>query len=190
MKYTLTYDSLLYKILGKVLATLYDNNLGGDQHMSETNMTTNVFELHGELETWRMSLPACVTFCISGKTLISTSDGNSHLKRYRTVLALRFYHVQSLLFRPVLVRILENLRKTKPSNEPGPITSTSKQRPFGVAQQIMTQNCLCAAKELIRLVFEVLTTPNLGRTYLGAWWFTLYYGTFAFSHPATHSARS
>ncbi|KAH0279183.1 hypothetical protein KCU91_g1929, partial [Aureobasidium melanogenum] len=157
----------LYKVLSDVLGQLYDNNLDCGPVMNEVDLAMRVFNLEQDLNRWQMFLDPRLTL----QTLESLRplEDESLLKvtRCRTILTIRYHHLEVLLHRPFLVKSLDLLvKKTSQVQLPASVTNMA-------ANSIKT--CVTSAETSITMVYRILTQPGLGKHMLGAWWFTLFY---------------
>ncbi|CAG9939071.1 unnamed protein product [Clonostachys rosea f. rosea IK726] len=158
-----TEATLLYRVLWKIVATLYGHNLASVETPPETWMITQIFQLEQELNNWASALPSPL-FLRSSTNLPEEGDVQDDvLERFRVVLSLRYLSVQLLLYRPVLA---DSLARG---------TSGEKQRSVSKVQANFNFMCVQVAEDIINIIHAVLTKPGLGRHLMGAWWFTLYY---------------
>lgn len=151
-------DRLLYGVLWKIQAALYGHNLGCDEMQSETSIITSIFQLEQEINEWHRLLPSCL--CPHSHAGLA-KVGPSTVERFRFILTLRYFNVQLLLYRPVFILSLE-------TRDPNAATVKHMQLSFN-------RTFVQAAENTIDLIHTVLTKPHLGRHFIGAWWFTLYY---------------
>lgn len=162
--------SELYKVLSDVLGQLYDSNLGCGPAINEVDLAMRVFNLEQDLNRWQMLLdPRLALQTIEG--LRPMEDGRLlKVMRCRTILTIRYHHLEVLLHRPFLVKSLDLLAKR----------TSQEQLPASVANMAANsiRTCVKSAEISITMVFKILTQPGLGKSMLGAWWFTLFYGKF------------
>ncbi|OAR02365.1 hypothetical protein LLEC1_02448 [Akanthomyces lecanii] len=167
---------LLYKILWKILAKLYGNNLGCQNIDYSHGLAGTVFQLSQELEDWQKSLPPAMAVwsaakltntCQPSQSEMQTQDDDPVLVRFHLILTLRFLYVQILLYRPVLSFVLRDKVEGNATTSHG----------YSIAT-VFAQNCLTAAEDIIRLSHNILSRPTMGSRVLGAWWYTYYYVSF------------
>ncbi len=170
----LTLERLLYKILWKILAKLYDNNMGCQNIDYNHGLAGTVFQLSQELEDWQKSLPSAMSVWSAAKLASNREHTQNEtqareddpvLVRFHLILTLRYLYVQILLYRPVLIFVLKDKVE-------GNATASHGYR----IVTVFAQNCLTAAEDIIRLSHNILTCPTMGTRVLGAWWYTYYYG--------------
>ncbi|KAJ4153053.1 hypothetical protein LMH87_009561 [Akanthomyces muscarius] len=164
---------LLYKILWKILAKLYDNNMGCQNIDYNHGLAGTVFQLSQELEDWQKSLPSAMSVWSAAKLASNREHTQNEtqareddpvLVRFHLILTLRYLYVQILLYRPVLIFVLKDKVE-------GNATASHGYR----IVTVFAQNCLTAAEDIIRLSHNILTCPTMGTRVLGAWWYTYYY---------------
>jgi hypothetical protein len=131
-------------------------------------MVTQIFKLEQELNDWQHSLPNNISLRTPAYMASSIPlQTNPLIERFHVVTTLRYLNVQVLLRRPLLTKSLD-LRSATPGER-------QRLRSIGQIQTTCNQACVRSAKDLIALVHVILTTNGLGRRFLGAWWFTLYF---------------
>jgi hypothetical protein len=155
----------LYQLQYKVISSMYEQNLGCGQPLSESQLATEMFKLEQELATWQhcVALP----FCIRTHTSLLYDHEVACEERFRVILTLRFLNLQTLLHRPFLTRSLD-IRSGRSKNA-GSTTSAERLAAGSI------QTGLKSAEEIISMVHKII---SVGRAHdlLGAWWFSLYYG--------------
>ncbi|KAH7169928.1 c6 zinc finger domain-containing protein [Dactylonectria macrodidyma] len=158
----------LYRVMWKVIATLYGHNLGCEDPPSETTMITQIFHLEQELSDWHNSLPAPLFLRSSSHLPEEELIDDQTIERFRLILSLRYLSVQLLLHRPMLTKSLSGCSRD-------PNSMRRPQRSVNQMQANFNRTCVRAAEDIIEIIHTVLTKPGLGRHLIGAWWFTLYY---------------
>ncbi|EFX02229.1 c6 zinc finger domain containing protein [Grosmannia clavigera kw1407] len=180
---------LLYRILWKVMATLYGHNLGCDSAPSETVTITQIFHLEQELGDWQAALPPLLAL-VSPADLADLADRRETIPaanpttpspasdpiddpvilRFRVILTLRHLNLQLLLHRPMLTNSLSAVARGAAA------PSARSRRPGHHMQMSFNLTCVRVAEDIIDLIHLIFTRPaGLGRRLTGAWWFTLYY---------------
>ncbi|KAF4466111.1 c6 zinc finger domain containing [Fusarium albosuccineum] len=154
---------MLYKILWNIMGKLYGHNLGCGP-LSGVDTITQIFHLQQSLDEWRDKLPVALHL-VSSSNLADVNPDASILERFRFVLTLRYLNTQLLLQRPLLTELLK-----AEVEEP-----VQDQKFFDRVLQSLTPNCARPAEEIISIIHSVLTRENLGESFLGAWWFNIYY---------------
>lgn len=167
----------LYRILWKVMASVYGHNIEHEE-LPGAELITRIIQLEQDIDTWRATLPAPLSLRTSSSlsTLASTSSPkeqqDSGIEKLRIILTLRYLNTKLLLLRPILTNLLQTRFITTTSSLKAPPPSSSS---TSMHHTYFTQSTFHAALELISLIHTTTTSPTLGRHMLGAWWFTLYY---------------
>jgi hypothetical protein len=154
--------------MGRVIATLYGSNIGCGPPMPRKDMATAIFQFEQEIDEWSHSLPVFLRL-ISTSSLSPNPSDNPVWMRYQVILSLRCLNLQVLLYRPVLIRSIDRTAEIT-------VHSTTM-RSMDQIEKTHIDSCLTSANEIIDLIHMVITTPEFGKQLLGAWWFSLYYGT-------------
>lgn len=168
----------LYKILGKIIGSLYGHNLGHCEY-STASTTGQIFKLQQELNGWCYMLPASLSL-ISRNGIPQVAEENpdtADLQRCRIIITLRYLNTQLLLHRPLLTQALSQ----SPSDSP------QHRRLSDQTGQNITQCCTGFAERIITLIHGVLTNKKLGKSFLGSWWFTIYYSKCHHRQPSKSS---
>jgi len=165
----------LYRILWKIMARIYGHNVEHED-LPGAELITRIIQLEHEIEQWRVSLPEHLNLTTSEllrrQTTMATVTLQSQMK-LRLILTLRYLNTKLLLLRPVLTDLLQT-RFVIDSQT----TGCQDRRLVGYMQNgYFTSECFNAAVELIAIIHAAITCDELGKTMLGAWWFTLFYGT-------------
>jgi hypothetical protein len=141
----------------------------GCSETSDANVLTQTFQLQQQLHEWNSSLPPEIK-TVSVSELSAIDVTTHHTQRYRFVLTLRYLNTQLLLHRAVLAKLLgENL------------DASQTHAPILQMQRNLCRTSSMFAQEILTIVYAVLTDPRMGKNFLGAWWFTLYYGRVSWS---------
>ncbi|WZH39126.1 Zn2-C6 fungal-type domain-containing protein [Fusarium acuminatum] len=160
----------LYRIMGKIIVSLYGSNLGCEDHASDTSTMTSIIQFGQELTDWQNSLPHHLSLR-SADELPQFSEADMHnstIERFRIILTLRHLNIQLLLHRPMFIRSLGALLKDPKMPHRNAGSVNSMQASF---DRVFVQ----VAESTIDIIYSVLTRPDHGRHLIGAWWFTLYY---------------
>ncbi|KAF4990011.1 hypothetical protein FDECE_14526 [Fusarium decemcellulare] len=152
-------------IMGRIVTTLYGSNLGCDEQPSETMMAMSIIQFGQELTEWRNNLPSELSIRNSDDIANEGEIQDSTKERFCLILSLRYFNVQLLLHRPTFIGSL--LKQPKATHR--------RQVPVNDVQANFGKTFVQTAENVIDIIHTVLTRPNLGRRFIGAWWFTLYY---------------
>ncbi|EWY89828.1 hypothetical protein FOYG_07481 [Fusarium oxysporum NRRL 32931] len=160
----------LYRIMGRIIGSLYGSNLGCEDQSSDTATMTSMIQFGQELSDWQNSLPQHLGLrSVDNMPQDANEDVHDPLReKFRTILTLRYLNVQLLLHRPIFIRSLGTLlRESKtPYRNAGSINSMHAN-----FDRVFVQ----VAENVIDIIYTILTRPDHGRHLIGAWWFTLYY---------------
>ncbi|KAJ2897241.1 hypothetical protein MKZ38_004843 [Zalerion maritima] len=155
----------LYKIHYKIIILLYRNNMDCEKSMSEMEMLAQIFQLELQLNEWETSLPPALR--LRSPSALPEGDIQDPIpERFRLVLTLRALNTRVLLHRPILTKVLAGFYAAG---------QVQPQRPFSQMLANYSQACIESAKSIVAIIHAVLTEPRLGKNFLGAWWYTLYY---------------
>ncbi|KAH8671767.1 fungal-specific transcription factor domain-containing protein [Tricladium varicosporioides] len=162
----------LYKIMWNVINLSYGSNVGFDTDITASDTVSRLFSIEQQLVDWERLLPPILGLREVDE-LNTISDfidtETSLLKRFRTILALRYYNLRVLLHRPILVKFLNTIGKS---------VVNSDMQEVNLMQQIGSnsiQICVQSSMKIITIVSTIVSSNGPQRTYLGAWWFSLYY---------------
>lgn len=147
--------------------SLYGANLDCTSPVEEKEIVSRIFKLEQGLDEWHYSLPPELKL-VSSAVVLSYLDPDPVIHRLRIVLSLRYLNLQVFLHRPALVRYI--------GQRSGTDTGSCAQNSTGQLQATHIQTCLACAKEIITIVHKVVSHGIEAKKYLGAWWFSLYYG--------------
>lgn len=168
------YCRLLYKHLFNVIDQLYGQNLGCESPLSVAESVSRILSLGQDLVLWENALPSALQVvdltAIRGADEPTPGGPQSHLK-FQIILSLRYYHLQTILHRPILAKYLKACVNSTMDN-------SADER---LLQQIgfnSVQVCSEAARNIIDIIHEVLHSKRWHTSLLGAWWFSLYYSKF------------
>lgn len=164
----------LYRILHRVLGQLYDHNLGCGPAVDEPDLTLRVFNLEQELSRWHMSLDPRLTLQTPDSLVLPEDHDLRKAARCRTVLTLRYLHLQILLHRPFMVKALDMQARKTPQEQLSPSMA------FMATTSL--KNCVDNAENMISIIHTALSREGLGKAILGAWWYTLFYGQTSTLH--------
>lgn len=160
-------NSTLYKIINNIIELLYGLNLGSGDLPSITDMASSSLSIEQQLKLWKSSLPNSISL-ITGADLQSQECGALSIK-LRIVLTLRYHNTRILAHRSMLDRHLKLL-----SGHTVDAEETAAVAQFGSWSKTI---CLQSAEAIVDIVHSVLRFPEKQHEFLGAWWFTLYYGS-------------
>ncbi|KAJ4258405.1 hypothetical protein NW757_002971 [Fusarium falciforme] len=158
----------LYRVMGRIITTLYGSNLGCDEQPTETVTVTSIIQFGQELTDWQNNLPPQLALRISADLPREGEIQDPTTERVRLILTLRYLNVQLLLHRPTFIRSLGALLRD-------PMIPTRNPAPVNHMQSNFDRAFVHVAENIIEIIYTVLTRPDLGRHLIGAWWFTLYY---------------
>lgn len=157
----------MYSITARVISTLYGGNLGCDPLLSKKETASKIFQFEQEIDEWINALPDCLLL-ISSSSLSLDNPEDPLWTKFRIILSLRYLNLQVLVYRPVFNRAIDGSLEDH--------DHTKSMRSMNHMEKNHIQSCFSSAKEIIDIVDTVITSQTLGRPFLGAWWFSLYYG--------------
>ncbi|KAJ5934756.1 hypothetical protein N7466_004303 [Penicillium verhagenii] len=161
----------LYKNLWKILDCLYGQNIGCDDPLDISPTFTHIFQLQEGLFSWEKALP--VSLQLITKTSMDEIPReklpNTYYSswKFRVILTLRFLNLKILLHRPILVRFI--MASRSPDRDTYDIRML---RSMGLS---IVESCTDSAMQIIDLVYRVVSDPELKKSLLGAYWYSLYY---------------
>lgn len=152
----------MYQIIGDIIEGIYQNNIGADTGLSDSELLKRILSVEQALTTWRSQLP--VELCVKSKDEIMQSlNASSVFSHLSTVLTLRYLMARLLLHRPVISRFL-NHKKEEDCFEHSELLKL-----FGGPNLKLI---VCSASEMIEIVFNLSEYQHLMLT---TWWFSIYY---------------
>ncbi|EFQ34336.1 fungal specific transcription factor domain-containing protein [Colletotrichum graminicola M1.001] len=157
----------LYGVTAAVIENLYESNVGSTSAVSVTHIVSSVIHIGQKLGDWQASLPLSMRLVEPSE--VANPDAKPVQLKLRVVLTLRHHNLQILLHRPILDRCLQALD--------GGTKSTQEAATLEQAWHLSKTVCLRSAEATIRLV-EACKLANDAQptfSFLGAWWFTLYF---------------
>ncbi len=163
----------LYRIMWRVIDSLYGGNIACDEPPTELDVVTRLFKIEQDLIEWQKHLPLNMGLRNSQDILAFDRGEDPLIERYRIILTLRYHNIRVLLHRPILVKFLDiSQEQPKKSQEP----AFSQHLGFN-----SLRICIQSSEEIISMVYTLVTaTAPAGSSQhgiLGAWWFSLYYST-------------
>lgn len=161
----------LYKIMWKVINTSYDGNIDYDNELSVIDSISRILQMEEQLAEWERQLPPALALRHSTEVPLSSASIDPRtpsLEKLRIILTLRHHNLRVLLHRPILVSVLDITGKTSQSDR----QSASFLQSIGSNS---VQICVQSSMEIISLVNVIVGSTGERRTWLGAWWFSLYY---------------
>jgi len=160
---------MLYKITSRAISDLYGDNLGCGGLPDIQDLAGIILGFEKDLSNWQSTLPEPLEVLSTDLVLDSGFGKTQSVDRFNLILTLRFLNLQVLVHRPFLTRALDAVLD-EPNRIKLPLYLTS------IASEAMNTCAICS-KDIIKITHTVLTETRLGKNYLGAWWYTLYFGT-------------
>lgn len=158
-----------------VIDLLYGQNLGCDAPLSVSETVAQALSVERHLFAWEKCLPDSLRLLSSAgiNEIIQEPSADFQLSswKFRVILTLRYLNLRVLLHRPVLVRFIDACGGFQPDPQE-----------LKLLQQLglnSMQICAESAMEIIDIVHSVVHECGRRHNLLGAWWFSLYYSTFA-----------
>lgn len=156
----------------KVIHTLYGGNIGAADQLSVIDNISRILNIEQQLVEWERHLPPDLS--LQHAIEIPPSPANidivsSSSEKFRIILTLRRHNLRVLLHRPILVNFLDLA---------GDNTQQNSSQNLSLLQQIgsnSVQICVQSSIDIISIVKTIVTSTGERRTWLGAWWFSLYY---------------
>ncbi len=152
----------MYQILGDVIDGIYQNNIGVDASLPDTELLKRILSFEQALNAWRSQLPAELEVR-STDGIIQCLNTSSLFSELSTVITLRYLMTRLLLHRPVVARFLDR------KNEQGGFEISEILELFGEPSLKLGVR---SASEMIDIVFALSEHPHLMLT---TWWFSIYY---------------
>ncbi|OBT39075.1 hypothetical protein VE00_09907 [Pseudogymnoascus sp. WSF 3629] len=163
----------LYMIMWNVIQTAYGGNLGSESNVGVVERITRIFPIEQQLVDWKRRLPPTLALQqaanVAPSPAVMVDSQDFFLEKFRVILTLRHHNLRVLLHRPILVSFLDLAGNNSPQDDPE--TSRYLEQFGGNSVQICVQSSI----EIISLISTIVASTGLRRTWLGAWWFTLYY---------------
>lgn len=147
-----------------VVDQLYGANVGCGGPPTLFEVVSCLFKLEQQVMDWERALPASMALWKS-QGIPSEEDDSV---KYRIILTLRYHNLHILIHRLVVVRFLDICGKFD-----------RDEQELELLKQIGSnslQICIRSSLEIISIVNMVVHLTGVCRGYLGAWWFSLYYG--------------
>ena len=150
-----------------VIDQCYGKNIGYDGPVSIFDIFTRVFQMEKHLMEWQRTLPNNIRL-IKSQHIPFVNENNGHLlERFSVVLTLRYHNLRILLHRPILTKFLELSGQTVYDDQEFELLQGSGCNSVEI--------CVQSSMEIIAIVNQVVVSPRMRESILGAWWFTLYY---------------
>ncbi|KFY90238.1 hypothetical protein V498_06095 [Pseudogymnoascus sp. VKM F-4517 (FW-2822)] len=163
----------LYKIMWNVIQTAYGGNLGSESNVGVVERITRIFPIEQQLVDWKRRLPPNLALQqaanVAPSPALTVDSQDFFLEKFRVILTLRHHNLRVLLHRPILVSFLDLAGNNSLQDDAE--TSRYLEQFGGNSVQICVQSSI----EIISLISTIVSSTGLRRTWLGAWWFTLYY---------------
>ncbi|KAH8817271.1 fungal-specific transcription factor domain-containing protein [Xylogone sp. PMI_703] len=162
----------LYRIMWKVIHTLYGGNIDSENRLTVIDNISRILSMEQLLVDWeRQLLPTLALHQASDIAHLSVdTDVITKLsEKLRIILTLRHHNLRVLLHRPILVNFL---------NLTGDAALREDSQSIALLQHIGSnsiQICVQSSIEIISIIHTIVFSTGERRTWLGAWWFCLYY---------------
>ncbi|KAF4631594.1 hypothetical protein G7Y89_g6531 [Cudoniella acicularis] len=162
----------LYKIMWTVIDLSYGGNIGCDPPTSAFDTVSRLFGLEQQMVDWERRLPKSLGLPEASHLTITSNvidPITSSLSRFRIILAVRYLNLRVLLHRPILVKFLDIT---------GNNANDLDVQEVNLIQQIGSNSvlvCVESSMKIIAIVSTIVASRGSQRTWLGAWWFSLYY---------------
>ncbi|RDL35800.1 uncharacterized protein BP5553_06412 [Venustampulla echinocandica] len=156
----------LYRVMWKVIDTLYDGNMSCDTSISIFDTGKCLIELERDLVEWERSVPGTLGL----KTLQdiqSIHEDPDLQEKCGVILTLRYQNLRILAHRPILVRFLQICGDANRND-----------RELALLQQIGSPSievCIQSSREIITIANLIVQSTGTRRGLLGAWWSSLYF---------------
>lgn len=146
---------------------LYGSNLGAGDILRIADIASAVFKVEHELLSWQASLPTEMKLVEKKDT--RTPEGDALHWKFRVILTLRYHSLRILTHRPILDRHMQLIDRAEEDAD-----EAVTLRQIG---QLSKVACLDSARTIAGIVSICTTIRDRHgiSTYLGAWWFSLYY---------------
>lgn len=157
----------------KTIDQLYGSNLACGETVLTADMASTMVQLDQDVTIWECGLSKAMMPMKAQDFIQLTLSGPQELKQYRfkTILTLRKCNVQLLVYRPLLIRLLQ-YDEQPPQSE---AHSNEGQLLMRLSQNCI-QNAAQSALEVVSIAHSNLLFHSTERSsLLGAWWYTLYY---------------
>ncbi|OBR11179.1 Fungal specific transcription factor domain-containing protein [Colletotrichum higginsianum IMI 349063] len=157
----------LYRVTAAVIDDLYESNIGSISANPLSNTVSTVIRIGQQLADWQASLPLSMQLVEPGE--VTNPETKLALLRLRVILTLRHHNLQILSHRPILDRCLQSLDGSPQSSQ----EAAALQQAWHLSRTM----CLRSAEAIIRLVeaCKLANEAKPGFSFLGAWWFSLYF---------------
>lgn len=157
-----------------IINSSYGSNLGCDDSTNVIDTVSHLFKTEQQLIEWETSLPLPLGLRQAADVSAAAARPSSGaisplLEKCQIILTLRHHNLRILLHRPILVKFLSLV---------GRGNFDMDLQEMNLLQQLGSNSvriCVQSATEIIAIIHTIVTSPNLCRIWLGAWWFTLYY---------------
>lgn len=160
----------LYQVMSKSLMNQYGANLDhADADQDEMAPLKASGELRKQLRLWAASLPPHLQLCEPGDEFLAR---HTQENRLRVILTLRYHNLGILIHKPLLSATIRHLFAGESGTGPSP--------PYMI-HLVMAEahECIRSAELTIDIAHSVISADPTSKNNLGAWFFTLYYGTSA-----------
>jgi hypothetical protein len=157
----------------KIIDTCYGQNLGQEEHRTDTELISLVLKVEEHLDRWTAQLPSLHMRVYN--TPLTPSDFDKMKvedkinERFTMVLSVRYHNLQILLHRPILEKFLE---ACTPSGRGRGGVERGKVQQLGMGS---IETCVDSAVMVISLVHGIVGAGGWKRDLLGAWNYSLFY---------------
>lgn len=170
-------DSILYNVMYQIIDTCYGQNLGLEEFPPGGEIVSVVLKGDRELDEWRHRVVPPLGLRIwevplEIQELEKIDAKDKTVQRFSLVLSLRFHNLRILNHRPILEKFLDTYSAHGGSGTHG--------FELGMMHQVCIssiENCVDSAMIIISIVHTVVLTSGWRRDLLGAWNYSLFYGT-------------
>lgn len=175
-KLTLIDARNLYKIMYRIIDTCYGQNLGLEEHRTESEIISLVLKIEEELEDWKAGLVhmhmRVYDTPITSQNLEKAELKDKIVERFYNVLSARYHNLQILLHRPVLENFLDTSSYTSSSRARNGTERGNKIQQLGIGS---IETCVHSATVVISIVHTIVLSTDWRRDLLGAWNYSLFY---------------
>ncbi|KAG9251910.1 transcriptional regulatory protein GAL4 [Emericellopsis atlantica] len=178
MFYTATLT--LYNVMYKIIDTCYGQNLGLEEHQTDSEIVSLVLKGEEQLDAWRASLAplqmSVYNTPLGPHDLETMEVENMTTERFIIVLSVRYHNLQILLHRPMLERFLNACGSAGANaSNVNPAKGSGGER--GMLQHLWSSSIeTCINSAVVHSVVRtVVLSSGWRRDLLGAWNYSLFY---------------
>lgn len=165
----------------KIIDACYGQNLGLDDHRTDSETISLVLKGEEQLDEWQASLSALQMSIynnpIEHHVLEKMELQNKIMERFTMVLSVRYHNLQILLHRPILEKFLDTCGCASSTSNPNRSSGTER----GMTQRLVIssiETCVSSAMVVISIVRTVVMSEGWRRDLLGAWNYSLFYSAY------------